>query len=379
MEKNEFIKFYGEYNISPVKQDISYIDIHYKKREKLFKLLGISPSFFKGKRILEVGPGSGYNTLAFLKWGAQVDLVEPNYKGRNELVSLFEKEHIKRSSWILNTCTIEEFIPTQRYDFIIAEGFVPNINNQEEVIEKLISMLNEGGIIVLTCVDEISTFFEQIKRLIAQIIIKDIESFDEKVNVLSQAFKKHLEALPQATRGIEDWVTDQFINPAINCVNLMGMDKCIEYFTDEFELLGSSPRLFEDYSWYKDIEFDWKTHYLEQFKMKRHNLIMTESPITIFTKEKNDILLNRVQAIRDLCIKYEEDKNDNFIQMIYELKAVRDLFEGIDNKVYLAIADIINILNEKDFSYKGLDKYEDFTLACGRGQQYVSMLRKISY
>lgn len=67
--KNKFIEYYGQHGISPVKQDITEINKHYARREKLYRQLGIPCIAFEGKRILEVGPGSGYNTLALFFWG----------------------------------------------------------------------------------------------------------------------------------------------------------------------------------------------------------------------------------------------------------------------------------------------------------------------
>ena len=57
--KNDFIEYYDEYQISPVKQDISDIDIHYKRREKLYRQCGIPMLAFRNAEILEVGPGGG--------------------------------------------------------------------------------------------------------------------------------------------------------------------------------------------------------------------------------------------------------------------------------------------------------------------------------
>lgn len=69
---NDFIKYYGEKGISPVKQDISNLRMHYAKREKLYRQLGIPCMSFEGKKILEVGPGSGYNTLAYFFGGVKL-------------------------------------------------------------------------------------------------------------------------------------------------------------------------------------------------------------------------------------------------------------------------------------------------------------------
>lgn len=71
MSKNPFLNYYSKYSISPVKQDVRDVNLHYKRREKLYRQLGIPPLFFDKKTILEVGPGSGYNTLAFFSWGGR--------------------------------------------------------------------------------------------------------------------------------------------------------------------------------------------------------------------------------------------------------------------------------------------------------------------
>lgn len=69
MADNKFIEYYGNHEISPVKQDLSDLKAHCAKREKLYRQLGIPGIAFEGKKILEVGPGSGYNTLASILLG----------------------------------------------------------------------------------------------------------------------------------------------------------------------------------------------------------------------------------------------------------------------------------------------------------------------
>lgn len=69
MSDNTLLNFYIENNISPVKQNISNLAVHIKRREKLYRQLGIPTQLFGNSKILEIGPGSGYNTLAFFEWG----------------------------------------------------------------------------------------------------------------------------------------------------------------------------------------------------------------------------------------------------------------------------------------------------------------------
>ena len=89
--KNDFLDYYNKYQISPVKQDISDLEMHYQRRKKLYKQCGIPTIAFRNAQILEVGAGGGYNTLAFFHWeSGHVDLVEANPWGRKDMEKLFE-------------------------------------------------------------------------------------------------------------------------------------------------------------------------------------------------------------------------------------------------------------------------------------------------
>lgn len=65
---NDQIKYYEEHGISPETHDISDINLHYERRRKLYRNIGIPLFAFKNAKILEVGAGSGYSTLALFKF-----------------------------------------------------------------------------------------------------------------------------------------------------------------------------------------------------------------------------------------------------------------------------------------------------------------------
>ena len=133
---NDFLNFYGEHNISPVRQNIDDLSLHYERRRKLYRQCGIPYRTLENANILEVGPGSGYNSLFFLhimKKG-HLDLVEPNVCGVEDIKKLFYEHRIDESLYTLYNTTIEKFSEPRKYDVIIAEGFLQYLNNQDEVI-----------------------------------------------------------------------------------------------------------------------------------------------------------------------------------------------------------------------------------------------------
>lgn len=147
--KNEFVEYYQKYNISPVSQDISDLQKHCQRRARLYRILGIAPRALFGAKILEAGAGSGYNALALLLNGAQMDIVEPNEAGRQAMCELFKEYKISEKSYKIFPKFIESFalekigVNTQsqtnfinyenlaqisessKYDFVLAEGFLP--------------------------------------------------------------------------------------------------------------------------------------------------------------------------------------------------------------------------------------------------------------
>ena len=120
--KNDYLEFYGKHHISPVKQDITDLELHYRRRKKLYRQCGMPVLAFHNSNLLEIGPGGGINTLAFFQWGCkQVDLVEANPKGLEDMQRLFDEQNISKDTYKIIPCTIENYDTDKKYDIIIAE------------------------------------------------------------------------------------------------------------------------------------------------------------------------------------------------------------------------------------------------------------------
>ena len=84
------LEYYIREGISPVHYDLSDLNKHFQIRASLYRLLGVIPSFFKGKDILEVAPGSGHNSIYTASLLPQTyDLVEPNPSGCKDIIYIF--------------------------------------------------------------------------------------------------------------------------------------------------------------------------------------------------------------------------------------------------------------------------------------------------
>lgn len=373
--ENPFVEFYGKNNISPVHQDLSNISLHLLRRENLYRILGIPPITFNNRYVLEVGPGGGYNSLFFFDKGAMVDFIEPNPKAQSELRELLKKYRIDAKRWTLFPDVVESFVPDKLFDIVIAEGFIPGLYERATVIQKLRQLVKPDGVIVVTCVDDLSLFFEHLKRILAAGLVENVPVFQEKVRILITAFESHYKLLRYATRPIEDWVTDMFLNPAAYG-RMFSIGECIEEFGEEFEFLGSSPSMFTNYNWFKNLNFNHRAAILEQFGMKRHTLLLWDLPDSLRSKSSNEKLLQIAYEIRKSAGCLNSSNREEIMQIIVMLRQFQVESSNIDGRITEAIDEAIHLLLDKDLTCEKVSKAIILGGMVGRTQQYVSLVKR---
>jgi len=272
----------------------------------------------------------------------------------------------------------EDFITDKKYDVVLAEGIIPGLYQRKQVIAKISELTNRGGVTVVTCVDDISFFFELLKRIIAHYYLErhDIKDFFKKVEVLSHIFSLHLKKMKFASRPVKDWVMDNFFNPAIYG-KFFSVADCIKEFKKDFVLLGSSPGMFTNYSWYKDLDFDYNKLIIEQFNAKRHVLLMCGMPESIRDASVNRKLAQKIFELRKFVGGVEDNLDKkNIKKIIIFLKDILYLVDDMDASIVDAINEAIRLLMTKNLSEADIYNATKIASVFGRGQQYVSMVKK---
>lgn len=380
IKRNEYLDHYIKHNISPVRQDISKIDAHILRRKTLYRMLGLLPSSFAGKDILEVGPGSGYNALVVAKWKpAKLVLIEPNPTGAKHISELFKKNGITGNRVKVCNKMIEQFTSGERFDIVLCEGLIPGLRNKNEVLSRLDSLLKEDGVLVVTCADEISTFFELIRYFFAFRLTGRINNFKDKLKVLIEAFGSHLDSLGGFSRLKEDWCADALLGEAHFNYDF-SLKKCIQFFKERYFIYNASPDLFTDYRWYKQIPREpalFNKPYLEEFDRKKHNLFYCRAALSQRPAKKNEELLSlcrQAMSIIHEAVKSDTCQAEKKLLHVCELLG-RNL-SGTDSNLLKALADIREILIKKDYKVSSISrKYKFFISAFGRGQQYISFIK----
>ena len=83
MADEKMLSFYRDNAVAPVRQEITDLAAHFARRRVLYQQLGLGAGAFAGRRVLEVGPGTGQNALFLAaQRPAQLVLVEPATRWR---------------------------------------------------------------------------------------------------------------------------------------------------------------------------------------------------------------------------------------------------------------------------------------------------------
>lgn len=369
---NKYLEFYEKYKISPVVQNIEDFSKHINRRTNLYRQLSLTPLTFQDKDILEIGPGGGYNSLVTYTYMPKTyTFIEPNTTGFKELNENFKD--IDRGNIYFNNITLEDFKTTKKYDIIMCEGLIPGLSNKQEFIRQLIGLLKPNGIFIITTADQITMFFEIIRKYIATLLINDVSSLDEQIKILINSFSTHLDTIEGMTRSHKDWCLDNLINDA-TYEHTFSINDAIKLAKNDFYVLGTSPDFFNNYIWYKELPNSLDSYndiFEKQFLQKWHNLIDYRFIVNDRDSKKNKELSQYCYKLINLAKNKAEVSE--FIDCLTKIK--NNLKENVKEKTILSIQEVIEVLST-DLNADKISKMKHFSSAFGRGQSYISFVKE---
>lgn len=380
MAPDSLVEFYRQHRISPVRQDVSDLRKHFERRGALYWHLGIVPALIKDRTVLEVGPGSGFNSLftASLKPSRYV-LLEGNPKGAEDIQGLFANSPDLNARIEIASCLLGEYDRDEPFDVVLCEGVLSGVPDPEATLRQVARFVAPGGVLVITCIDHISYFPDTLRRLCAQRLLDSETSLDRQVERLLPIFRRHLARLPGMNRPHEDWIIDNLINPA-SIGPLFSIPEAIAAIAQDFEIVGSSPRFITDWRWYKAItgaHRDFNQVALEQYWQLAHNFLDYSRLLPPRSAALNRQLHERCRAVRDAVRAFEQTPGERLLgdirQMLGEVIA---LVEGFSEAAAEALRDVQRWLAQPGAEAEALAERGSFGGLFGRGQQYLSFSRR---
>ena len=246
-----FLDFYAGNGISPVAQDISDLKRHFRRRDSLYRYLGLPPAFVEGRAVIEFGPGSGHNALFTASLApSRYVLVDANPKGLSDTRRLLCGHDLNGPCEIVESL-FDDFETDERFDLVLAEGLLSFQRTPERLLAALARFVRPGGLLFITTMSPLSYLSEIARRLMRDALIAPDAAPHEQLAVLRPLLAPHLAFLPGRSRPVDDWLLDNVVQPIYG--ELLSAPRAIVALAESFDLHGCSPRYFTDLRWYKDV------------------------------------------------------------------------------------------------------------------------------
>jgi SAM-dependent methyltransferase len=227
--------------------------VHFQRRDALYRFLGLPPALISGRRVIEFGPGSGHNALftASLE-PARYLLVDGNPRGVAETRANLRHRFGDDPRIAVIESTFEAFASDERFDLVLAEGFLPHVRDPVALLRHLAQFVAPGGVLVITTVCPASILAQNLRRLIRTSLFAVTMPPEEQIPALLPVLGPHLATLRGMSRSHEDWLIDNVIQPVAHA-GLLTIPEAITALADDFDAYGSSPAFATDLRWYKEV------------------------------------------------------------------------------------------------------------------------------
>lgn len=371
------LEFYGEHGISPVRQDVSDLERHFQRRESLYRQLGILPQSITGRSVLEVGPGSGYNSVytASLNPKRYV-LVEGNPTGISQMEKLFDFHRVGITR--IDRARLEDWRQDGLYDFVFCEGILSGVSNPEEILRRLSDATAEGGVLTIATVDHLSHFPETLRRAFALLATKPEDTLETKVSKVLPMFEPHLRTLSGMSRRDDDWVIDNLLHPSA-VQPLINFAEAIDILSPTCDFYASSPHIVTDWRWYKDITGDreYNQRAISQYWENAHNMLDYRDEFVPRSAYLNSRLYGFCTEARGHLARFEQLRYRSDMAQFREiLGLIIDDVVTFSHDTAESLMEAAELLEHDEPNVDAVAGAQKFGELFGRGQQYLSFTRR---
>jgi ubiquinone/menaquinone biosynthesis C-methylase UbiE len=368
-----FISFYDSIGFAPTRQDSAHAETHDERRAVLYRSLGIPSIAIRGSRVIEFGPGSGENCESVMRQKpSHYTLVDGS---RAVLDQLRERlGGFQGDSLSFSLSDIHQYSDDDTYDLVICEGVLPMQQDPKGMANHVMQFARPGGVVVMTCFDSCSSFSEWCRRFIAQHVFGDLAFSMELVEKLTGFFGRDLSFLPGMSRQPGDWVIDTLINPWVG--QFFSLRDALDVSSGQAEFLGSSPRFFQDWRWYKDpsnLDNKWNLDMIDS-ELRVNSYMFLDRRIT-----RSGLIDGEVAERLSLLTTQLVDRIRQGVDGGHEY-STSEFGEDIE-----VIAECVrNVSDDSHASLQGLVRWaasgnpkdlDPFRSMWGRGQQFISVVK----
>lgn len=235
-----FVKHRPSEYFSHLDSDVAFHE-HHKKVERLYRLgLCMPPEFFRGKTVVDLGAGTGENTISLATWGANCTLVEMNSDAiqvaekvfAERLESTSNHRFICQSLFDLDTTNLNG-----TFDFSHSRGVFTHVADKQRAFGILSGLAKPGGYVIYGDRNTAGGAQEMLQRFAIYWLAKSHQANLEEaiVQIAEALFESDIDrsqkSVPRTRKAIifDRWVIQQQNDPSAGEVLSMMRSQGLEY------------------------------------------------------------------------------------------------------------------------------------------------------
>ena len=115
------------------------------RRNAFFRKTHLTPQFFRGKKVLEIGPGEGWDILTMVKSGARAVAGLDYSRGnvRNLRVKFRNYANVR----VVRGDAIKLPFKANQFDFVYANGAIPHVKDSLQCLKEMVRVTRKGSIV----------------------------------------------------------------------------------------------------------------------------------------------------------------------------------------------------------------------------------------
>lgn len=236
-----FVKQRPSEYFSHLQSDKAFLD-HHRKVERLYRLgLCLPPEFFREKKLIDLGAGTGENTISLAHWGADCTLVEMNSEAlkvaeqvfNQRLTSGSKHKFICQSLFDLDTRDLNG-----KFDFSHSRGVFTHVADKERAFNILSGLAKPGGYVIYGDRNTAGGTQEMLQRFAIYWLARlnrNSNLEDSIVEIAEALFAADIDrsqaSVPRTRKAIifDRWVIQQQNDPSVGEVLSMMKSNGLEY------------------------------------------------------------------------------------------------------------------------------------------------------
>jgi len=333
-------------------------DLKKKKIDKLINnridfllKLKLTKKNFQNVDLLDLGCGSGQNTIVFDYLGARCTMVEFNKNSYNNARMLF-KLYSKKKFKIINK-DLFKFKTRKKFDIVVSNGVAHHTYNVKKNIELACQYVKKNGFLILGVCTPEGWFQRNLQRAI---LFEVSSSTDEIIKNAKKLFPQHLsESKKYGLRTVDEVIFDTYVNPKINCISFRDIKKI--FYKNKISNFTSLNYDKNIYDFINPNYEQQKQSVIKDVSSKDYNLSpIHEFSIANYSFKKKKLLKSYEQISESLNKVVAEVNNiDTKTKLNFSTKNLLNLANKINYGLKIDLIDtsyVLNFIKEINKIYK---------------------------